>query len=185
LQQSGENIPTGPVVLVVHMASVWVPFTSEAKEAIAHYPEIIKEIKLALQELGRNLSKYVNKKFRVKDELKKRSYIEIYIPHVSEALREILNFKKEEEEVVKKKLEILLEKHRGKVDDMSFDPTKNVDYDEDLAKIGADEDENDDNGYDNTENGKNEKDNNEDDPVDNPRKKEKSKKKESELNDES
>jgi DNA topoisomerase-6 subunit B len=42
LQQSSGNLPVGPVVLAVHIASVWVPFTSEAKEAIAHYPEIIK-----------------------------------------------------------------------------------------------------------------------------------------------
>ena len=32
----------------MHMASVWVPFTSESKEAVAHYPEIIKEMKLAI-----------------------------------------------------------------------------------------------------------------------------------------
>ena len=62
LQQSSNNIPQGPCVILLHIASVWVPFTSEAKEAIAHYPEIIKEIKLALQELGRNLSRYVSKK---------------------------------------------------------------------------------------------------------------------------
>ena len=39
--------------MMVHIASVWVPFTSESKEAIAHYPEILKEIRLALQECGR------------------------------------------------------------------------------------------------------------------------------------
>src|SRR3989344_2705454 len=50
LQQSGDSIPVGPVVIVVHMAAVWVPFTIESKEALAHYSEIIKEIKLELQE---------------------------------------------------------------------------------------------------------------------------------------
>src|SRR3989338_7680175 len=40
LQQSGNNLPAGPAVILVHIASVWVPFTSEAKEAIAHYDEI-------------------------------------------------------------------------------------------------------------------------------------------------
>ena len=39
---------------MVHIASVWVPFTSESKEAVA-YPEIVKEIKLAIQECGRKL----------------------------------------------------------------------------------------------------------------------------------
>src|SRR3989344_1372100 len=45
LSQSKGALPIGPVVLLVHIASVWVPFTSESKEAIAHYPEIVKEIK--------------------------------------------------------------------------------------------------------------------------------------------
>ncbi|HCK72423.1 MAG TPA: hypothetical protein DHW38_12660, partial [Planctomycetaceae bacterium] len=49
------NLPSGPVTLMVHLASVWVPFTSESKEAIAAYPEIEKEIRLALQAVGRKL----------------------------------------------------------------------------------------------------------------------------------
>ena len=48
-----------PLVIVVHMASVWVPFTSEAKEAIAGYDEIAKEIRLALQECGRRVGVHV------------------------------------------------------------------------------------------------------------------------------
>ncbi|MBT4651553.1 DNA topoisomerase VI subunit B [Candidatus Woesearchaeota archaeon] len=53
LQQSRTSIPVGPCTIVVHMTSVWVPFTSESKEALANYNEIVKEIKLALQECGR------------------------------------------------------------------------------------------------------------------------------------
>ncbi|MEK6809933.1 MAG: DNA topoisomerase VI subunit B, partial [Nanoarchaeota archaeon] len=53
LQQSRNSLPVGPCSVVVHMTSVWVPFTSESKEALAHYEEIIKEIKLALQDCGR------------------------------------------------------------------------------------------------------------------------------------
>jgi DNA topoisomerase VI subunit B len=56
LSQPRGSLPLGPVVILVHMASVWVPFTSESKEAIAHYPEIIKEMSFALQECGRRLS---------------------------------------------------------------------------------------------------------------------------------
>lgn len=144
LQQSGKNMPQGPVVLVIHVASVWVPFTSEAKEAIAHYPELIKEIKLAIQELGRNLGKYVNKKKRVGEELKKRSYIETYIPHIAEAIKEIIGEENINKEEFEKKLRLSLEKIRGKVQDMTFDPTKNVDYDEELAKIGKGENESED-----------------------------------------
>ena len=40
LQQSRGALPLGPVVIMVSMSSVWVPYTSESKEAVAHYPEI-------------------------------------------------------------------------------------------------------------------------------------------------
>ena len=55
LSQSRGSLPSGPVTLMVHMASVWVPFTSESKEAVASYPEIQKELRLALQAVGRKL----------------------------------------------------------------------------------------------------------------------------------
>lgn len=112
LSQSGNSIPNGPAVIVVHLASVWAPFTSEAKEAIAHYPEIIKEMKLAIQECARKLSIYVNKKGKVQDELKKRGYIEKYLPHIGIALRELLELKDYEEKNVIKILEETLEHRR-------------------------------------------------------------------------
>ena len=68
------------MLLMVHIASVWVPFTSESKEAIAHYPEIIKEIRLGLQECGRKVATHIRKRKREADEAKKRAYIEKYIP---------------------------------------------------------------------------------------------------------
>lgn len=86
LQQSGDSIPVGPVVIVVHMASAWVPFTSESKEAIAHYPEIIKDIKLALQECGRLLGAYVRKKYRISEQIERANMFEKYIPEVADSL---------------------------------------------------------------------------------------------------
>ncbi len=136
LSQSKNALPIGSCTVVIHVASVWVPFTSESKEAIAHYPEILKEMKLALQEVGRKLSSYIHKKKRVGMELKKRGYIEKYIPIVGEALREILKIKEVEEKKIREELEKLLEKTRGQVEDLEFDESKNVEYDEELAKIG-------------------------------------------------
>ena len=108
LQQS--TLPSGPVIILVHIASVWVPFTSESKEAIAHYPEIIKEIKLALQECGRKLGQYIKKKIRIKQELKKKSYIEKYIPFIGESLGEIIDLDKREINNINIKLKEMLEK---------------------------------------------------------------------------
>jgi len=130
LSQSSGSLPKGPCTIVVHIASVWVPFTSESKEAIAHYPEIIKEIKLALQECGRKLSSFVKKKKRIAKEEKKRDYIQTYIPHIGEALKDLLKLKVKEEKKVEKLLKTILEKKRGKLKKVKIDTSE---YDENLA----------------------------------------------------
>ncbi len=130
LSQSRGALPAGPCTLVIHIASVWVPFTSESKEAIAHYPEIIKEIKLALQECGRKLAIYVRKKRHIVAESAKRSYIETYIPHVAKALKQLLKLKEVDEEKIKKSLKMLLEKQRGKLGQIKVDTSE---FDESLS----------------------------------------------------
>ncbi len=112
LSQPKGSLPIGPVIFMVHLASVWVPFTSESKEAVASYPEILKELKLALQECGRQMQIHLRRRARVEDELKKRSYIDKYIPHIGEALQEILGLKETEKEAVVSKLRETLEKSR-------------------------------------------------------------------------
>jgi DNA topoisomerase-6 subunit B len=83
--QSRGALPAGPMVVFVHMASVWVPFTSESKEAIADYDEIRKEIKLALQECGRRLGVFLRRRERAKGEFRRRNIFELYIEEVVEA----------------------------------------------------------------------------------------------------
>ena len=112
LSQSKGALPIGPVVLLVHMASVWVPFTSESKEAIAHYPEIIKEIKLALQEVGRKLGIFIRKRIKADYESKKKLYIEKYIPHIGIGLKEILDLSESDEKKITETLKETLEKSR-------------------------------------------------------------------------
>jgi DNA topoisomerase-6 subunit B len=136
LNQSQGSLPTGPCTILIHIASVWVPFTSESKEAIAHYPEIIKEMKLALQECGRRLASYVRKKRKIGEEGKKRSYIETYIPHVGAALKDLLGLKEKEKEHAEALLKEILEKHRGKLENIS---AENIEYDEEFARIGKEE----------------------------------------------
>jgi DNA topoisomerase-6 subunit B len=85
ITQSRGALPAGPMVIFVHMASVWVPFTSESKEAIADYDEIRKEIKLALQECGRRLGVFLRRRERAKSEFRRRNIFELYIEEVVEA----------------------------------------------------------------------------------------------------
>jgi DNA topoisomerase-6 subunit B len=85
VSQSRGALPQGPMVIFIHMASVWVPFTSESKEAIADYDEIRKEMKLALQECGRRLSTYLRKKAHAKSEHERRNIFALYIEEVAHA----------------------------------------------------------------------------------------------------
>jgi DNA topoisomerase-6 subunit B len=112
INQSKGALPAAPMVVMVQIASVWVPFTSESKEAVAHYPDIIKEIKLALQECGRHLARFIRRGAREREEEKKRSYIEQYIPHIGIALQEILGFPDREEQKIVSKLKDTLERSR-------------------------------------------------------------------------
>ncbi|MGH7166146.1 MAG: DNA topoisomerase VI subunit B [Nitrospiraceae bacterium] len=85
VSQSRGALPAGPMVVFVHMASVWVPFTSESKEAIADYDEIRKEITLALRECGRRLGAFLKRRERAQTEYRRRNIFELYIEEVVEA----------------------------------------------------------------------------------------------------
>ncbi|MFQ5416916.1 MAG: DNA topoisomerase VI subunit B [Myxococcota bacterium] len=112
LLQPRGALPVGPMLLMVHIASVWVPFTSESKDAIAHYPEIIKEMRLGLQECGRKVSTFIRKRRRKADEEKKRAYIVKYIPQVAVGLQQILGLSEPERQKVVTNLTDVLERSR-------------------------------------------------------------------------
>ena len=89
LSQPKGSLPVGPMALLVHVASVWVPFTSESKEAVAHYPEILKEIQLAAQECGRKLATFIRKRKAEDYQAQRRSIFELYIEEVAAAIGKI------------------------------------------------------------------------------------------------
>jgi DNA topoisomerase-6 subunit B len=89
LSQPRGSLPVGPLVIMIHMASVWVPFTSESKEAVADYDEIRKEMKLALMECGRKLGTYLRKRQKMQREAARRDVFERYIGEISQAVNAI------------------------------------------------------------------------------------------------
>ena len=107
LSQSSGNLPSGPIAILVHFASVWVPFTSEGKQAIANYPDIVKEIKLALQDAGRKLAKFVSQRRRFRDSQLRKELFEKYIPELAESLEKLTDKQKQKiieelEKIIKK-----------------------------------------------------------------------------------
>ena len=87
---SQGGFPTGPVLILVHVASTNVPFTSESKDAIAGIPEIEKEITLALQDLGRELKNFVSRRDKSKLAEDRARAVCAIIPEIAEKVSEIV-----------------------------------------------------------------------------------------------
>jgi DNA topoisomerase-6 subunit B len=112
LHQPKGALPIAPMAILVHVASVWVPYTSESKEAIEPYPEILKEIKLGLQECARQLAHYLRRELHLHQEYDRRAYIEKYLPHIGVARQEILTLTDEERDAAVQKLDNVLHASR-------------------------------------------------------------------------
>jgi len=89
-------LPRAPMVILIHMASVWVPFISEGKEAIADYDEIRKEVKLAVADCGRRLATLLKRKRTRADYTKRRDVFTRYIDEVVDSVRALTTVNKEE-----------------------------------------------------------------------------------------
>jgi DNA topoisomerase VI subunit B len=89
MQPGGSGIPQGPIVVLTHVASTNVPFTSESKEAIADIPEIIDEIELAVRDVARGLKNYLAKQKLLAKRKEKEEIIERVLPKLAEKVSEI------------------------------------------------------------------------------------------------
>ncbi|MDD5627882.1 MAG: DNA topoisomerase VI subunit B, partial [Elusimicrobia bacterium] len=117
VSQSRGALPAGPMVIFVHMASVWVPFTSESKEAIADYDEIRKEIKLAMQECGRRLGIFLKRKEHAKHEHHRRNIFELYIEEVAQACKRLKGGKLAAEKLKGQLMKIAMKRTGGEKTD--------------------------------------------------------------------
>jgi DNA topoisomerase-6 subunit B len=125
ISQSRGALPAGPMAIFVHIASVWVPFTSESKEAIAEYDEIHKEITLALRECGRRLGLFLRRRERAASEFRRRNIFELYIEEVAEACNRLKGGK------------LPVEKLKAQLQKIASARTGGMKTDETLGKTGA------------------------------------------------
>ena len=89
-QRGGKGTPNGPVVILVHLASTNIPFTSEAKEAIANIPEIGKEIKLALRSNAKLLKRHLKKQKKREKLSEKFELVQKVLPAMAEKTSALL-----------------------------------------------------------------------------------------------
>ncbi len=89
-QRGGHGLPHGPAVILVHVASTQAPFTSEAKEAIAHIPAIEEEVALALKACGRKLKTHLSKRARRVKAREKFDIVQRILPKIAEKSSKIV-----------------------------------------------------------------------------------------------
>lgn len=90
LTQPGGSLPVGPVIILIHVASTHIPFTSESKEAIADVPEIIEEVELALKDVARRLKLYLSRQNTLEKRREKEEIIFEILPRIAKKVGEIL-----------------------------------------------------------------------------------------------
>jgi len=88
-QPGGSGIPNGPAVLLVHVASTNVPFTSESKDAIANLPAIEDEIELALREAARELKSHLDRQRSLQKRREKQNVLATILPEMAEKLADV------------------------------------------------------------------------------------------------
>ncbi len=117
IPQSSGSVPRAPMVILIHMASVWVPFISEGKEAIADYDEIRKEVKLAISECGRRLATLLRRKRTRADYTRRR---DVFTRYINEVVESAASLAKIDKEAFRDSLNNLAEKYTAQAD-MEFD----------------------------------------------------------------
>ncbi|WP_435347492.1 DNA topoisomerase VI subunit B [Haloarchaeobius sp. HRN-SO-5] len=88
-QPGGRGVPNGPAVIMVHVASTNVPFTSESKDAVASVPEIEDEIELAVREAARELKSYLKKQRSMRKRQQKQNVLADILPRMAEKVAEV------------------------------------------------------------------------------------------------
>ncbi len=88
-QPGGSGMPNGPAVVMIHVASTNVPFTSESKDALANIPAIEDEIELAVREASRELKSYLNKRRSMQKRREKQDVLGRILPEMANKLADV------------------------------------------------------------------------------------------------
>ncbi len=124
---SPTGYPIGPYIVLIHLASVWVPYTSEGKSAIANYPDIIKEMRLSIQDCARKLRKYLRAQLKERKKKKRINLFETYLPEFANSLAKLTE---KEEKEIKEILEHTLKNKYNIGNDKDEDKKSEVDEDD-------------------------------------------------------
>ncbi len=103
-----KDFDNEPVLVLVSLNSVFVPYISAGKTAISQEEEIVQEIKNALMEAARKIKIHINQKIRSRELAKKKSALLRYVDYLTTDISYLSGYSKEElqkklEEIIKEK----------------------------------------------------------------------------------
>ncbi|MEM2143375.1 MAG: DNA topoisomerase VI subunit B [Candidatus Thorarchaeota archaeon] len=92
-----NGIPRGPVMLFIHVcgAYVHVMFKGQSKQALAEDEVLIREIKLALEDVGRKFRRYITRRETARRKAKRAGILAMYADQFAESLTKIVNTSKQ------------------------------------------------------------------------------------------
>ncbi|MBN2478377.1 DNA topoisomerase VI subunit B [Candidatus Micrarchaeota archaeon] len=102
-----KNFDEEPIVVLVNISSVHIPYVTAGKQAIAGIEEVSDEIKNAVMEASRKVQVYISGKRKKKEAETKRKVIRRYVNQLSSDLAELAET--DDEEKLKEKLSEMVE----------------------------------------------------------------------------
>jgi DNA topoisomerase VI, subunit B len=104
-----KNFEEEPIVVLVNFVSVYVPYSSTGKLAIAGEQDIMDEIKFAVMEAARGMQRYISGKRKTMEMATKKRLVLRYVPQLSADIAVLSGEKKEK--IERKLIEIIESKY--------------------------------------------------------------------------
>ncbi|MGV8177014.1 MAG: DNA topoisomerase VI subunit B [Candidatus Bilamarchaeaceae archaeon] len=113
-----KNFEEEPIVLLVNLSSVYIPYVSAGKQAVSPEEDIVAEIKNAVMETARDMQRYLSGKRRAKETETKKKLLERYVDQLATDLASLANEKKEPlkkglEEIIVRRYATMVEEEHG------------------------------------------------------------------------
>jgi len=100
-----------PLVVLVNLVSVHIPYTGAGKQAISSEEEVNEEIRFAVMEAARGIQKYISGKRRAHEIASKKKVVSRYVSQLSSDLADLAGKKKD---TIEKNLTIIIEEKYAK-----------------------------------------------------------------------
>ncbi len=104
-----RDFDEAPIVVLVNFVSVYVPYTSAGKLAIAPEEDIENEIRFAVMEASRGIQKYISGRKKASEIATKKKVISRYVPQLSSDLSSLTG--KNSEKIEEKLMKIIEKKY--------------------------------------------------------------------------